>query len=159
MLVGDCSLARHGHAGPAAPLRRTRPRTPENTGSRERGLGVGGSSVGLLTARRPCAGWVAGALPGGEGRDLAFPGAASRAAPPGPVGPAARRVGTGVSRGDTSDVSAPVRGILAVGHEEDKTRVPRAEVPVGLVLCVLDLCFSLSAEIRMTMCCGAFLKQ
>lgn len=49
--------------------------------------------------------------------------------------------------------------VRTVGHEEDKTRVPRAEVPVGLVLCVLDLCFSLSAEISMTMCCGAFLKQ
>lgn len=34
----------------------------------------------------------------------------------------------------------------------------RAEVPVGLVLCVLDLCLSLSAEIRTMMCCEAFLK-
>lgn len=36
--------------------------------------------------------------------------------------------------------------------------VPRAEVPVGLVLCELDLYLSLSAEIRAMMCCGACLK-
>lgn len=37
--------------------------------------------------------------------------------------------------------------------------MPGVEVPVGLVLWGSDLCLSLSAEIRIMMCCGAFLKQ
>lgn len=138
-------------------------------------LEAAGVAWGLVGARwgrarpagpvRMARGWVADALTGGEGRDLVFFGAASCAAPPEPGGsgrPKGRDGRAPVCNVGTRVVSALMcKGILLSTWWDTKWTqhaMLRVEVPVGLVLCVLDLCLSLSAEIKTMMCCGAFLK-
>lgn len=162
LLAGRCSLGRHGRPGPAAPLRCSRPTARDGAGSRGRGPGPGGGSLGTRTARRPvrmARGWTAGALP--SGKDVTLPSPARPPAQPllKPPGPAARRAGSGAPRyvawGHERWQRSCVRGSFCL-HSGTQHAVPTAEVPVGLILCVLDLCLSLSAEIRVVMCSGAF---